>query len=376
MSLFRKAPSKPSDSAAAGAASGTVTELAPCQKGLRLHVAPEAISPVRAAVVAEFTRQAALPGFRKGKAPVDLVQRQYGKDIQDETLHRVTRQSLEQVARDHRLKPVGPFEITNADFDDAKGLTLEARVEVEPDFALADYRGVPLRRPAARVGADDVDRALTQLQESMAQLVPVGEGQPKERKTPALDDELAKDLGYETLPKLRQHVEAKLREQQAAAQSAALERALCDALVERHGFEVPASLVAHQAERLQRDFKTRLLLSGMTEEQVGAEMGKFTDELRTSATRQVKLTFILDRIAEQEKVSVTQDELVKRLWQLSQRWNKDPAEVRKVFDEERLWPSVASAIRQEKTIALLLAASAVTDAPAEQPHTEREGVSS
>jgi FKBP-type peptidyl-prolyl cis-trans isomerase (trigger factor) len=355
--MFRK-PARP----ASDNGKTQITETAPCQKSLRLALGREAVDPVRSEVLAEFQKQAALPGFRKGRAPVELVQQQYAKPIQDETLHRLTRRALEQAAKEHALKPVGPFEVSTAAFTEAGGLALEATVEVEPAFALAAYKGVPLTKIPAEVSAPDVDRSLAKLQESMAQLVPATSGEGKERQLPALDDELAKDLGYESLEKLRAHLEAKLREQQRAAQADALEAALCDELLTRHPFQVPPRLVGHQAERLTREFKARLLLSGLSEEQVNAEVSKFTEQLRTSAARRVKLTFILDRIAEQEQVGVTQDELVKRLWELSRRWKKDPAEVRKLFDAEGLWSSVVSSIRQEKTIALLLSAAAISEA--------------
>jgi len=179
---------------------------------------------------------------------------------------------------------------------------------------------------------------------------------------PALDDELAKDLGLGTLEQLRAHVAAKLREQKRTEQARAMESALCDELLKRHTFQVPPRLVSRQTDRLTRDFKVRLLLGGTPEEQLGAEVAKFTEELRRSAERHVKLTFILDRIAEQESIAVSQDELVKRLWQLAQRWKKDPTEVRKHLDEQGLWPSVVSAIRQDKTIAFLIAAAAINSA--------------
>ena len=84
--------------------------------------------------------------------------------------------------------------------------------------------------------------------------------------------------------------------------------------------------------------------------------------MRTSAERRVKLGFILDRIADDEKVDVNQEELVSRLWQMAQRWKKDPAEVRKIFDAQGLWPSVVTSIRQEKTVSLLLGAAAIEEA--------------
>jgi trigger factor len=337
----------------------TVTDAASCRKALRLHVAKEAVEPVRREILAGFQRQAALPGFRKGKAPAELVERQYAKEIEDETLRRVTRQAFEQAVKDHGFKPVGPFEVSRMEFAESGGLTLEAMVEVEPAFALGSYKGIRLTRPGVEVTAEDLAKALAALQESMAQLVPAGEGQAKERTLPPIDDELAKDVGFESLEKLKAHVEAKLREQKRSAADAAIESSLCDELLSRHAFEVPPQLVSRQTDRLTKDFTTRLLLSGMPEEQVKEKLSQFTEQLRTSAARHVKLAFILDRIAEQESVAVAQNEVVGRLWQVAQRWKKDPAEVRKIFDANGLWPSVISAIRQEKTMKLLRDAAVI-----------------
>ena len=124
--LFKKATRAPKTEAPARA---TVTDAAPCQKSVRMVVGQEVIVPVRSEVLAEFQKQATVAGFRKGKAPADLVERHYAKEIQDETLRRVTRQAFEQAAKEHALKPVGPFEVSRATFTEAEGLTLEATVE-------------------------------------------------------------------------------------------------------------------------------------------------------------------------------------------------------------------------------------------------------
>jgi len=342
----------------------TITDAGPCEKSLRLQVPLEAIAPVRSAVLGEYQKEASLPGFRKGKAPLELVEKHYAKPVHEETMRRVTQQALERVVEDRGLKPVGPFQLSRADYQDASGLTLEAAVEVEPEFALGAYRGIPLTRAFTAVTAEDVAQALAKLQESMAQLVPTAEGGPKERQVPPLDDELAKDLGFETLEKLRTHVEAKLGEQQRASQSRQLEGALCDELLKRHAFAVPPQLVSHQTERLTRDFKVRLVLAGRPEAEVDEEAAKFSEQLRTNAERYVKLSFILDRIAQRESVAVAQDEIVNHLWQVARQWQKDPVEVRKFFDAKGLWPSVVSTIRQEKTVTLLLGAAKITDGTA------------
>ena len=357
-----RSPGQPTASSDAETVQASITDTAPCEKSLRVRVKRDGLAPVRAVVLAEFQKDATVPGFRKGKVPAERVERQFAKAIHDETLHRATKQALAQVAQSHDLKPVGPFELKAANFSETDGLTLEATVEVEPSFALAEYRGIPLSRASGEVTPEEMAGALAKLQESMAQLVPAGEGKPKERQVPPVDDELAKDLGFESLGKLQGHVKAKLSEQKRAALAQQTESALYDELLERHAFEVPPRLVSHQTERLTRDFKVRLLLSGMSEEQADQEAGKFTEQLRTSAQRHVKLGFILERIAAKESLAVAQHELVDRLWQLSQRWKKDPAEVRKHFDAQGLWPSVVSTIRQEKTTAWLLSVAVVRDA--------------
>ncbi len=345
----------------------SVNDSAPCQKSLKVRVKPEAIKPIRAAVLAEFQKEAALPGFRKGKAPAELIERQYGKSIHDETLNRVTKTTLEETAKAQELKPVGPFEVRSANFSDTDGFTFEATVEVEPTFALGGYKGIEIPEASDAISPEELEKALKSLQESSAELVPSKEaeaGQPgeaaKEKKIPALDDELAKDLGLKDLASLKEHVEAKLKEQKQASQARDKEAAISDELLKRHVFDVPKRLVEHQTEKLTRDFAMRLLFSGMAEDKVKEELAKFTEQLRTSAERHVKLLFILDRIADKESVAVEQQELVEHLWRLSQRWKKDPAEVRKTLDAQGLWGSVYSAIRQEKTMNLLLAAATTT----------------
>ena len=383
-----------------------VSQAAPCQQQLRISLPAIAIHPVRDVVVREFQKEASLAGFRKGKAPRELVERRFPAEIREETIRRLTRQLFEQVTEERQLKPVGPFEVTKLDFDEQKGLELEAQVEVEPEFALADYRGIRLNKPAVTVGAQAIEQALAQLQESMAELVPVprpqasgslaedpertrgtGEGLPaptavgapacpatgvaadrqagtppqKVKRLPNLDDEFAKDAGFENLQQLRQHLEAKLREQHEAQARQALEQTLCDELLTRHQFEVPPRLVVKHTERLSRDFQVRLLLGGASEEQVKQELATYTEQLRTNAIRLVKLTFILDRIAAKEELSITQDEVVDRLWKLAKRWGKDPAEARRLLDAKGFWPSVVSSIRQDKTISRLLSLAQIEE---------------
>ena len=344
----------------------TVKEPGPCRRTVTVRLTMESVHPVRQEILAQFQKDAQLPGFRKGKAPAELIEQKYGDSIREETKKRLAREVLDRVATERKFRPVGPFEVSRLELDDIKGLELDAQVEIEPEFELATYRAIPLTKVSSTVTPQDLEQALNQLRESMAKLVPTGEGDKKEKQLPNLDDELAKDIGLSTLAELREHVQAKLVEQKRRQQSQMLEQALCEELVTRHQFTVPQGLVQRQAQRLAQEFQMRLLMSGYTEEQVKEQSATYTEQMKTNAAGHVKLAFILEHIAEREHLQVTQDELVERLWTLSQRWKKDPVEVRRLLDERGLWPSVVSSIRQEKTVKFLLDAARVTepDAPA------------
>lgn len=340
-------PEAPSDT--------TITNNGPCRKQLRIHVKREDVETVRVMVLTDIKKRVTLPGFRKGKAPDHLVEQRYAQSIRDDTMRRAMQQAFEQVVHAHSLKIVGPFEVSRADFKPSDGIDLEAAVDVEPSFTLRSYKDIPVSSTQEiAVSAEEIQQALEKLRQSMAQLVPSQDAKSKEKKLPNLDDEMAKDLGYSSLEQLRLYVEAKLREQKSSEQKQAMENALCDELMRRHLFDVPPRLISRQTENLTREFRARLLLSGISDETVSLELSKFTDQLRQTAERYVRLGFILDRIAEKEEITVSSAELMEHLWTLARRWRKDPSETRKILDAQGLWPSVVSTIRREKTVEFLM----------------------
>ena len=136
-----------------------MTESAPCQRSLSVTVGVEAYEPIRNGVVKQFQKESTIKGFRKGKAPLAIVEKNYAMNIQQETLERATQQAFDTAAKVHELKPVGPFEISDSDFSDDKGLTLKATVDIQPEFELGEYKGIKLERKAIEITEEDKDQA-------------------------------------------------------------------------------------------------------------------------------------------------------------------------------------------------------------------------
>ena len=102
---------------------------------------------------------------------------------------------------------------------------------------------------------------------------------------------------------------------------------------------------AAAAERARLETQEREAQAKQRQAETAEEMGKLLEALpawKDPTVAQREYAQILTTI---KSVGYTEQDLIERLWRLAQRWRKDPAEVRKTFDAQGLWPSVASAIR-------------------------------
>src|SRR5215475_11781102 len=113
----------------------------------------------------EFQRQVTLPGFRPGKAPRDMVLRKYDKDIQDEVKKKLISDSYRKAVEEQKLSVLGRPDIEEIQFGRGQTLQFAATVETAPDFQLPDYKGLPVKREARSVSAEDMDRALDTLRQ-------------------------------------------------------------------------------------------------------------------------------------------------------------------------------------------------------------------
>ena len=119
-------------------------------------------------VARQIQRRATLPGFRKGKVPLDLVRQHFADTVEQEFLEsfvpKVTSEAMDQA----RLAPVVVPEVRNLRFTPGQPLRFEAVVEVRPEIEARDYKGLPARRQVRPVDEAAVDQVLAGLLEESA----------------------------------------------------------------------------------------------------------------------------------------------------------------------------------------------------------------
>jgi trigger factor len=139
----------------------------------------------------------------------------------------------------------------------------------------------------------------------------------KEKALPALDDELAKKFGAENFEKLRTGVRTDLENELKYSQTKAVRAQIVRALLGRVNFDLPETAVAAETRNVVYDIVRQNTQRGVGRDLIEKQKDEIYSAASVNAKERVKLAFLVGRIAEQEKITVTQEEAVKRAQQLA-----------------------------------------------------------
>ena len=148
-------------------------EIGSIKRKLNVEIPAEIASKEFERVARDFRKHASLPGFRRGKVPLQLIKRRFAGDIRGEVLQKLVPESYEQAIKDQELKPLGQPNLENLTANEGDPLSFEARFEVKPEFDLPKYKGLSIKVENRPVIDEDVDEELEKLREKNSQLVSV-----------------------------------------------------------------------------------------------------------------------------------------------------------------------------------------------------------
>jgi trigger factor len=177
-----------------------------------------------------------------------------------------------------------------------------------------------------------------------------------ERVRPVLDDEFAKDQGeFQNLDELRAAIRKDL---EAGALSQAEGRArqgLLDLIVERNPVEVPESLVTREQRALEAETANVLESAGIPHEAAHQRAQENPEETRGRAEKRARSALILDGIASQEGIEVSDDEVAERVASMVTRSGRQRDKVAEFYREEENRVALQQVMRREKTLERLMA---------------------
>ena len=433
-----------------------VEDINQTKKRLRIEIPSDLIEREIKNSLEKLRHTVKIPGFRPGKAPVNLIEKRFGKQVEAEVLEKVVPEQLGNAIREAAIDPV-TMPVLEEEFDYKRNnpLAFAVTLEVKPKIENLAYENITVKDIPVNVEESDVEDALKALQNKKAvfevadklvemddfvsfeyvdseiaggedissvketiskmgnEILPldimekvIGKqkgdiieftttfaataskdlagrtaqikvkiSEVKKKTLPEIDDEFAKDLGYETMTDLRE----KAREKIYAAKTEHIRKIqkaeIIRKLVESSTFEVPESLVGKEIEAIMMHKS----ISGSKEDSVSqnsvsdtfepvssgqeAEKNKEEDpqaELRSKAVRNVQAHFILDTIGRKEGIVVSDNEVDERIASLAQKLSATPESVRNYYlYREGSLDGLKHSIMEDKVMDALLAKATI-----------------
>ena len=187
---------------------------------------------------------------------------------------------------------------------------------------------------------------------------------------PALDDEFAKDVSeFDTLDEYKADIKAKIQKRHDDKAENEVKDSIANALMDKLVADIPEAMFETETENFVRDYDTRLRMSGldlnMYLQYTGMDLDGLRKQMRPQAERQVKTRLALEKVAELEKIEISDEELTKELERIAEGNKLTVDQVKEYVGED----AVRDDLKVQKALDVVIAKAVITDkAPeAEKP---------
>ncbi len=427
----------------------TIEDTGPCKKKVTIRIPEEKIHKTLDEKFSELRKEALIPGFRKGRAPLRLVEKRFSTDIRQQTKLQLMAEASEEALKEHKLDTLGEPEIDHEKIELPENgpMTFDFEVEVRPEFDLPEVEGIEIKKPRTEVKDEQIDEELNAMRRRAGVWVPkedqgVEEGDqvvadvvllvegseekdkrdnvelfarkpgfvagvPVEdlagllagakygdkRKTavdvpdtyfnedyrgkkieieievkevkrlePAeMNAEFFSRYGVESEQELRDRIRESLTgyaEQQARS---AMSDQVYEYLLKNTQFDLPGNVVADQSLRLLQRQYVNLLMRGTPREEVEEKMDQLRASSEEQAKEQLKLFFIMDKLADKFDIQITEEEINGHIAQVAAQRGRRPEKMREELARDGSLAQFAAQVREHKCIEKILEKAKVTD---------------
>jgi trigger factor len=365
-----------------------------------------------------------MPGFRKGKAPRKLIEKEYGEEVfYEDAVNMLYAPVVNGAIDESGLDLVCQPEVEVVAISKEDGVQLKAKCTTRPEVEVKDYKGIEVEKVVNDVTDEDVQKKLDELREKNVRIVTVddraaekgdtvkidfegfkddvafeggkaedfdlelGSGQfipgfedqivghsvgesfdinvtfPEEyqvkdlagapavfkinlksiskKELPELDDDMVKDsTDFDTVDEYKADVKAKLVEAAEKAADAKVEGDIFDKVIENMTAEIPEVMYDNRVNEMVAELEQRMAPQGISLDMYMQFTGQTIDTIKKGyaeqAEKQVKLRLALEKIAEIENVTVSDEELEEEFKNLSETYKMDVDQIKNLIPAENL----------------------------------------
>jgi trigger factor len=387
-----------------------------------------------------------LKGFRKGKAPLEMVKKLFGPQVENDALYRFVSEQFYEAVKKENIRAVGYPSFANTKYESGSKVAFEATVEIFPDFELNDYKNFSFKKESDQLNPEDMTKLIEQYLASKSEIVEVkdeakkidkksfavfnfegtkkdgskpdnmkaseymleiGSGQfipgfedsmigmkkgdaksfeitfptdyhdhelqnekvtfkvdileIKEKKFPEFTDELAKEMGFDSVEDFNQKNLLKLEKNKKREVQNKLQQQILEKLISDNKFDIPGALLEEQKNHVKQDLSRTLKQQGFNDEMVNLYFEKWDGDIVAKADFQVRSGLILDKLSKKYNIETTEQDIEKKFDEMSSLSGMKKEELSSFYKQnQNMLKNLTYAIREEKTFEKLIADIKVT----------------
>lgn len=418
----------------------TIETVNSCTKKLTFSFEQLDLSKQIKSAVKEKQKTSSLKGFRKGKAPMSVVEQLFGPQLETEALNKFVQDEFYEAVQKEELKVVGYPAFENMNYEPGKSVSFDAKVEIFPDFKLKKMDGYSFSKDKVELDEDEVQKLTKSKLESKAEMVEVEDSaralenglfavmnfqgttedgekpenmkgeeflleigsdqfipgfeegmigmkagdkkvlettfpdsyhveelknakvvfdvellEIKEKRFPELSDELAKELGFDSVVDMDKKHRTTLESQKDRASQEKLQQEILEKIVEDNEFDVPVALLAQQQDHLKKDLEKNLRSQGFNDQMVEEYFTKWSDDMTAKAEFQVRSGLILDSLAKEYGIETSDSDLDEKIAETAAQSGLEPDKIREYYTSNaNMKNNMMYAIKEEKTFKKLI----------------------
>lgn len=156
----------------------TLEQVSQIKRKMKVELTAEEVGEAFLKAQKKIKKEAAVPGFRKGKVPDKIIEQRFGGEIETEAVKQLVRDTYGPAIDEVKVSPLGDPEIVpQGQIKKDEAYHYEANFEVYPEVTVKGYDALKLEREKSEVVDEEVSAELQKLQQQMTQLEPVSEGE-------------------------------------------------------------------------------------------------------------------------------------------------------------------------------------------------------
>lgn len=151
----------------------SIETLSPLERRMTIEVPAEKVEDKVQSRLQEAAKNFHMKGFRKGKVPLKVIKKRFGKGVRQEVLGELMSQSYYEAVIQEKVKPAGQPRIEPKSLEEGKNLEFVATFEVYPEVQLQDFSGIEVEKKTAEITDDDIDKMIETLRQQRMHFEPV-----------------------------------------------------------------------------------------------------------------------------------------------------------------------------------------------------------